>query len=130
MQITKILFSVLPKISSLQNDSVDNISTKNRKKIFKNKHIVTKLPSSGKSHYIFKQKYFSILTLNFSETLIKGFQEPQREIHCRKFQYFKCKKVMLFFVIFFIFLFRKLNKYGHKISTNPILKKNLRRSSA
>ena len=34
MQIKKFLFGVLPKISSLQNDSVDNTSTKNQKKKF------------------------------------------------------------------------------------------------
>ena len=103
MQIKKKLFGVLPKISSLQNDSVDNISTKNQNKIFKNKHIVTKLPPSGESHYIFKQKYFPILTLNFSETLIKGFQGPELEIHGRKFQYryFNCQKSYAIFCNFF-----------------------------
>ena len=74
MRTKKFLFGDLLKISSLQNDLVDNISTKNQKKFFKNKHIVTKLPPSGKSQYLFKQKYFPILTLNFSKTLIKGFQ--------------------------------------------------------
>ena len=101
MQIKKFLFGVLPKISSLQNDSVDSTSTKILKKIFKNKHIVTKLPPSGESHYIFTQIYFPILTLNFSETLIKGFQGPQSEIHGRKFQYFNCKKSYAIFCNFF-----------------------------
>ena len=101
MQIKKFLFGVLPKISSSQNDSVDNTSTKKQKKIFLNKHIVTKLPPSGESHFIFKQKYFPIPTLNFSETLIKGFQGPQPEIHGGKFQNFNCKKSYAIFCNFF-----------------------------
>ena len=94
------------------------------KKIFKNKHIVTKLSPSGESHYIFKQKYFPILTLNFSETLINSFKDPNQRSMAGNFNTSTAKKVMLFFVFFFIYLFRKLNKYGHQILTNPILKKN------